>query len=61
MGFWKNLLKWTRVGADVATAAGVKVKGVPVGTIRDAAEKEGKHIADAVKGMKPKPQGDTAE
>lgn len=52
MGFWKKLLAGLRVGAAVAESQGVKVKGIPIGTIRDVAEREGGHIANEVKSMK---------
>lgn len=54
MGFWKNLLKGLRIGAAVAGAHGVKVKGVPIEDIAAVAEREGAHVADAVKDAKAK-------
>lgn len=55
MGFWKKLLTGLRLGGAIAEAQGVKVKGIPIGKIQDVAEREGQHIADAVKDMKSKP------
>lgn len=67
MGFWRRVLNAARLGAVIAGAQGVKIKGVPIGTIADEAEREGAHIKDSVERMrkegkkKPAPAGSSGE
>jgi hypothetical protein len=55
MSKWGKLLGYLRLGAAIAEAEGVKVKGVPIGKIAEEAEKDGAVIAGSVKQFKPKP------
>lgn len=54
MSKWGKLLGWLRIGAALAGAKGVTVKGIPIQTIAEEAEKAGAAIHGARKKSKPK-------
>lgn len=66
MGKWAKLLGYLRLGASIAEAQGVKVKGVPIGKIAEEAEKDGAAIVGSVRSIKdarkkPAPTSTTGE
>jgi hypothetical protein len=66
MSKWAKLLGFLRLGAAVAGATGVKVKGVPISVIAEEAEKAGAAIHGAkpkkkATPKKPAPSGSTGE
>lgn len=52
MGFWKKFRDYARAGATAASILGLRVKGVPVSEIQEAAEREGGHVAEVVREFK---------
>lgn len=52
MSKWSKLLTFLRLGGVVAAAQGVKVKGIPIETIQDEAEKVGSEVVSSVKRIK---------
>ncbi len=52
MGVWNKILAALRLGAVIAGAQGVTVKGVPIGKIAEEAEKDGAAIKSSVDRIK---------